>query len=96
MNKNSKPPLNRNCTPLTGFYQNYGSLPVLTAASATVFFIIGRGSCCIIILFIVSHTCIKLTVFQRNALSRCKLAHRNELISALCKLRYYHIAGVCR
>ena len=21
------PPLNRNCTPLTGFYQNYGSLP---------------------------------------------------------------------
>ena len=21
------PPLNRSCTPLTGFYQNYGSLP---------------------------------------------------------------------
>ena len=24
------PPLNRSCTPLTGFYQNYGSLPEIT------------------------------------------------------------------
>ena len=33
------PPLNRNCTPLPGFYQNYGSLPRIKGIAFAIPFI---------------------------------------------------------